>query len=217
MDQTNRETYEDIAKEFSATRHTPWKCVRDFASQTRDKTVLEVGCGNGKNMAYLQTRHDAAVIGVDTCRNFVDMCEARGLMAVVAAANSLPFPSSRFDAVLCIAMFHHLLTDQDRDAAFREMIRVLKPGGRGILTCWSTIQPNNSKFTFTEGLNVVPWNKKQTRHYYVWSETMFRNYFESFEITIERIYNECGNWILLFHKPHDIRYMTGQIASLTDT
>jgi len=51
------------------------------------------------------------------------------------------------------------------------------------------------------GLNIVPWNKTQFRYYYVYSETMFREYFQSFsEITIERIYNELGNWVLVFRK-----------------
>jgi ubiquinone/menaquinone biosynthesis C-methylase UbiE len=123
------------------------------------------------------------------------------LSVVQGDAKMLPFTYERFDALLCIAMFHHLLTDTDRHRSFREIIRVLKSGGHGILTCWSTIQPEESKFIFTEGLNVVPWNGKQTRYYYVYSESMFREYFQSFsEITIESIYNECGNWILVFRK-----------------
>ena len=52
-------------------------------------------------------------------------------------------------------------------------------------------------FIMSGGLNIVPWNKTQFRYYYVYSETMFREYFQSFsEITIERIYNELGNWVL---------------------
>jgi ubiquinone/menaquinone biosynthesis C-methylase UbiE len=115
----------------------------------------------------------------------------------------LPFDNEVFDYILCIAMFHHLLTLEERDKTFREILRVMKPGGYGILTCWSTIQPDNLKFKFNEGINIVPWKGRQitnkTRYYYVYSEKMFREYFESFkEIKIIDIYYEYGNWVLTF-------------------
>jgi hypothetical protein len=99
-------------------------------------------------------------------------------------------------------MFHHLLIDSDRNATFGEILRVLKPKGYGILTCWSTVQPTGSKRVFTEGVNRVLWKGQQMRYYYVYSEAMFREYFQSFSdvITIKTIYNEMGNWILIFKK-----------------
>ncbi len=203
MDAINRSTYEGIAEEFSNTRHRVWKCVRDFADShiSKPATVLEVGCGNGKNMEYIRKHQSVDTVGIDTCHNFVRLCVAKGLTVIQGDSTGIPFPNMCFNSVLCIAMFHHLLTDEDRCKTFREILRVLKSGGYGILTCWSVEQPENSKFTFVEGVNVVPWNRSQIRYYYVYSETMFREYFQSFsEITIERIYNECGNWILVFRK-----------------
>ena len=204
MDDVNRSTYETISTEFSATRHTAWKCVRDFSERHVSNTskILDVGCANGKNMDYLRHACPAAdIIGLDTCHNFVRMCAAKGYQVCAADARHIPFSDEQFDTVLCIAMFHHMLTDEDRCRTFREILRVLKTGGTCILTCWSVEQPAGSKFTFHEGVNRVPWNKTQTRYYYVYSEAKFREYFQSFSgITIERIYNECGNWILVFRK-----------------
>jgi len=197
---TNRTTYERIAKEFSATRRSVWACVRAFADDylRSGQKVLEVGCGNGKNLEFLQHRVD--VVGIDTCENFVRICGAKGLNVRAGDAREIPYGEATFDAVLCIAMFHHV-AEEDRCRAFRDILRVLRVGGVGILTCWSVEQPEYSKFIFSEGLNIVPWNKTQFRYYYVYSETMFREYFQSFsEITIERIYNELGNWVLVFRK-----------------
>ena len=43
--------------------------------------------------------------------------------------------------------------------------------------------------------------KTKTRYYYVYSEEMFLHFFMKYEqITIIKIYNEVGNWILLFKK-----------------
>jgi ubiquinone/menaquinone biosynthesis C-methylase UbiE len=117
----------------------------------------------------------------------------------------MPFLNESFDFILCIAMFHHLLTIQDRNSTFNEILRVMKNGSYGILTCWSIIQPEKSNFKFKEGINIVPWkgrkNINKIRYYFVYSEKMFREYFESFsEIKIIDIYNEFGNWVLIFKK-----------------
>jgi tRNA (uracil-5-)-methyltransferase TRM9 len=205
MDEINQSTYEAIAKEFSDTRHSVWKCVKDFSrylTSTTDRLhILEVGCGNGKNMDYIR-KQGSNIIGIDSCERLIDICKRKGLNAIHGNSKKLPFPNNCFDSALCIAMFHHLLIDRDRDASFGEILRVLKPKGRGILTCWSTLQPEGSKRVFAEGVNRVLWNGQQVRYYYGYSEVMFREYFQSFSdaITIETIYNEKGNWILIFKK-----------------
>jgi ubiquinone/menaquinone biosynthesis C-methylase UbiE len=206
MDDCNRNTYETIAEEFSETRSYVWKCVKDFADKMQPGKILEVGSGNGKNMLYLKKHAINDVVGIDTCQNFIEICRQKYLDAILASSVSLPFQDDQFDNLLCIAMFHHLLNDEDRDKSMNEIIRVMKPGARGIITCWSTIQPENSKFSFSEGVNLVPWigrknTKKTMRYYYVYNEQMFRDYFAKFDkIEIEQIYNEVGNWILVFRK-----------------
>ena len=50
---------------------------------------------------------------------------------VIGDAHDLPFGDATVDAVVCTEVFEHLL---DPPAAARELIRVLKPGGRLVLT-----------------------------------------------------------------------------------
>ena len=205
MNQTNKDTYEEIAEQFSETRAYVWQCVKDFTNLIRDKSnILEIGCGNGKNMEYILKNNDVNLIGIDTCKKFVNICESKKLNVILGDALKLHFEDSTFDYVLCIAMFHHLLTEDEQDISFKEMLRVMKTGAIGILTCWATEQSFESKFKFTKGVNIVPWKGKddtKTRYYYVYNEEMFLHFFMKYEqITINKIYNEVGNWILLFKK-----------------
>jgi ubiquinone/menaquinone biosynthesis C-methylase UbiE len=206
MNQTNKDTYEEIAEQFSETRAYVWQCVKDFTNLITDKSnILEIGCGNGKNMEYILKTTNVNLIGIDTCKKFVDICsEDKKLNVILGDALKLHFEDNTFDYVLCIAMFHHLLTEEEQDISFKEMLRVMKKDAIGILTCWATEQPFESKFKFTEGVNIVPWKGKddtKTRYYYVYSEEMFLHFFMKYEqITIIKIYNEVGNWILLFKK-----------------
>lgn len=205
MDEINRATYEQIADEFSSTRAYIWKCVKQFLDKSPpNATMLEIGCGNGKNMEYARQRQ-LQIVGIDLSQRFVEICTNKQLDVRKADATNLPFPNSRFAYVMCIAMFHHLLSDDDRNKSFREILRILKPGGKGILTCWAVEQPKDSNVKFQPGINEVPWKgRKQVnrmRYYYAYTEQMFRSYFDSFqEIGIDEIYNEQGNWILLFTK-----------------
>jgi ubiquinone/menaquinone biosynthesis C-methylase UbiE len=213
MNDINKKTYNDIASEFSETRAYVWQCVKDFTkfinsfNKESESFILEIGCGNGKNIEYLNKNIDSEfnVIGIDNCENFIKICKNKNLSILNCDSDLMPFLNESFDFILCIAMFHHLLTIEDRDSTFNEILRVMKNCSYGILTCWSTIQPEKSNFKFTEGINIVPWkgrkNINKIRYYYVYSEKMFREYFESFvEIKIIDIYNEFGNWVLIFQK-----------------
>jgi len=210
LDTINLNTYEVIAKEFSDSRAYVWQCVKDFTKLiTKNSSILEIGCGNGKNMEYILNNCDCNMVGVDTCQNFVDMCIAKKLQVYNNSINNLQFTNSNFDFVLCIAVFHHLLSEEKQINAMNEILRVMKPGAIGIITCWSTEQPygesKNKKFEFHEGINTVMWKGRQelnkTRYYYVYSEKMFRDFFDKFpNIKIIKIYNEVGNWIILFIK-----------------
>lgn len=214
MNEINHETYNYIANEFSETRAYVWQCVKDFTNlinlyNNHKSSILEIGCGNGKNMEYLikniNANSTSTIIGIDNCENFIEICSKKNLDARHSNSNSISFPNNSFDFILCIAMFHHLLTIEEQNQTFTEILRVMKNNSYGILTCWSTIQPEKSNFKFTEGINIVPWkgrkNVNKIRYYFVYSEKMFRDYFESFsEITIIDIYNEVGNWILILKK-----------------
>jgi len=213
LDTINLDTYEKISKEFAETRAYVWQCVKDFTKLiSENSSILEIGCGNGKNMKYILNRCNCNMVGVDTCQNFVDMCKSQepNIQVYNNSITNLQFTESNFDYVLCIAVFHHLLSKELQIKAMNEILRVMKSNAIGIITCWSTEQPNQEemkykKFKFHEGINTVMWKGRQdlnkTRYYYVYSEKMFRDFFSIFKnIEIMKIYNEVGNWIIFFKK-----------------
>ena len=211
LDKINLDTYEVISKEFSDSRAYVWQCIKDFTPLiTPNSHVLEIGCGNGKNMQYILKNIDCKLVGIDTCQNFVNMCKENNLEVYNNSILNLNFNDNSFDYIACIAMFHHILTNDDQIKAMKEILRVMKPGATGIITCWATEQPDSNdlkKFKFNEGINIVPWKGRmelnKIRYYYVYSEKMFREFFNSFiNIEIIKIYNEVGNWIILFIKKH---------------
>ena len=113
MNEINKKTYNDIAKEFSETRAYAWQCIKDFANLIKNNKInpliLDIGCGNGKNMDYLQNNLKCSIIGIDNCENFIEICKKKDLSVIHSDSGSLPFDNEVFDYILCIAMFHHLL------------------------------------------------------------------------------------------------------------
>lgn len=99
----------------------------------RDRTVLDVGCGRGGAASYI-ARNCAPreVLGMDLSERNVAICKALhagegNLRFVTGDAEELPFPSGSFDAVFN-AESAHCYPSMER--FFREVRRVLKPGGR---------------------------------------------------------------------------------------
>mmetsp|Transcript_1501 Transcript_1501/g.2243 ORF Transcript_1501/g.2243 Transcript_1501/m.2243 type:complete len:247 (-) Transcript_1501:195-935(-) len=77
------------------------------------------------------------VIGCDISSQLVQICRIKGFDAQVGDALNAPYRSNSFDGSISIAVLHHLSTKARRLAALRELIRVLRPGGRGLVYAWA--------------------------------------------------------------------------------
>jgi SAM-dependent methyltransferase len=104
-------------------------------------TVLEVGCGSGMGLPYLQGQARMAVGGDYT---MALLKEARLHLPeaplVQMDAQHLPFRDRSFDAVLLLEMIYYVA---DQEATLAECRRVLKPGGK-VMVC----MPNRDRPDF---------------------------------------------------------------------
>jgi SAM-dependent methyltransferase len=92
--------------------------------------VLDAGCGTGRFLELLHIhRPDLERIGVEW--NAAAAKRARdksGATVVRGSVNALPFLDAAFDAAVAADVLCHAAVDPDE--ALRELLRVLRPGGR---------------------------------------------------------------------------------------
>jgi len=107
---------------------------------TGDADLLDVGCGTGVLLDRLALAYPRArLTGVEPVPEMRELARARlpARVSVCAArAQRLPFTGSVFDAVVCTSVLHHLPAEAAA-GALREISRVLRPGGRVVITDWS--------------------------------------------------------------------------------
>jgi SAM-dependent methyltransferase len=86
--------------------------------------VLDAGSGGGDWAALLTAPE---VVCIDTSPAAVEAARARGLEAIQANVEELPFDDATFDVVMCNWVLYHL---PDVDRGLAEIARVLRPGAR---------------------------------------------------------------------------------------
>ncbi|QPG76586.1 hypothetical protein FOA43_003977 [Brettanomyces nanus] len=164
------EVYNEIASHFSNTRYKPWPFVQQFLEELPKYSLgVDVGCGNGK---YLNVNNDLFILGSDYSTGLIDQAQQLHMGeynndVLVADGLSLPHPTDCFDFAISIAVIHHLSTEERRQDAIREILRVLKPCGRALIYCWA-LEQEHSRRGYHEGMDqdiLVPWvlMKKQTK------------------------------------------------------
>lgn len=125
-----RELFAKIARRYdllndimSAGLHRRWKRrLVELAGSPR--AVLDLCCGTGD----LAQRFDGRVVGVDFTEEMLQVARARcDRFWVQADALRLPFPDNRFDVV---SVGYGLRNLADVEAGLREILRVLRPGGK---------------------------------------------------------------------------------------
>jgi SAM-dependent methyltransferase len=147
------ETFDEVWEERYAgdpayRNHYPWSAVVTFLLQKhpfqkgREETdVLEIGCGTGNNL-WCAAREGFRVSGVDGSQTAIayanawfDREELSGDLRV-GDFTSLPFSDNSFDLAFDRAAIS-LTTREGAQVAVGELARVVKPGGRVLLTPYS--------------------------------------------------------------------------------
>jgi ubiquinone/menaquinone biosynthesis C-methylase UbiE len=119
---------------FGGRRGRVYRRIVSLAGVRPGDSVLDVGSSSG----YLARKLAAAtgpaghVTGIDPAEAAIAYARRRASPAMTfirGVAQDLDLPDASFDVVTCTLALHHVPARQ-REAAFREMYRVTKPGGR---------------------------------------------------------------------------------------
>lgn len=113
-----------------------------------DERVLDVGCGHGL-MLIGAAKHltTGKAVGVDiwqkedqagnSAEATLENIRAEGVADRVELkdgdARRLPFDDETFDTIVSSWVLHNIYERQEREQAVREIVRVLKPGGRALI------------------------------------------------------------------------------------
>ncbi|WP_176256932.1 methyltransferase domain-containing protein [Derxia lacustris] len=126
------------------------------------ETLLEIGCGVGaQTMQLLKRWPQLKIDSIDrnpvhlaaAANHLQDSIARRQVSLTRANAEDLPFESNRFDAALTIWVLEHVARPE---SILAEAVRVLKPGGRLVLT-----EVDNDTFRFFPANAVIEdwWRK----------------------------------------------------------
>jgi ubiquinone/menaquinone biosynthesis C-methylase UbiE len=117
------------------------RLVVDLAGIKPGEKVLDVGCGSGNLTLTAKTTagETGAVFGIDAAPEMIEVARKKAQRAHADVTfefgliEKIPYPDATFDVVINRLMIHHLPDDLKRQG-FAEIFRVLKPGGRLLVT-----------------------------------------------------------------------------------
>ena len=131
--------FEDEKEPLPAAMERTNRRVAELAALKPEQQVLEVGCGYGATARFLAESVGCQVVATNISDR--ELAEARRLTKAAALDDKvsfaygdfhgLDFPDDRFDVYWCQESFLHAA---DKEQVLREAYRVLKPGGRFVLT-----------------------------------------------------------------------------------
>ena len=195
------DVYNQIADRFNKTRGYGWPWIKEFIqSVPKGSIVYDIGCGSGRNMCY----PDINFVGIDNCENLLKICKHKGLNVVYGDMCKLPFKDNSADYIISIASFHHLSNDERRSLALKELYRVIKPGGKVLISVWSINQPKKTRRVFSEyGDTIVKWDQNGDifdRYYYIFKLDEIKKLFANTKFYIQNYKWDCGNEVFTLIK-----------------
>jgi ubiquinone/menaquinone biosynthesis C-methylase UbiE len=114
-------------------REVLWKSGFESLGLMPGDKILDVGCGSGIWLDRLKQQLGVDGVGVDISANSLKEAvhvSSEGIDFVGGDISYLPFQDGFFDVVFSLDVLEHVV---EQDKCLREMVRVLKPGGRLLL------------------------------------------------------------------------------------
>lgn len=141
MDQLEKNSIEEFSKWADSYdnpltsitfRQTNTKIVK-LLDPKQNSSLLDVGCGSGILIKYLlETNRGMKLFGLDITSKMVEVAKRKfandpNVEITLGSAIKMPYKNNTFDYVTCASSFHH---HPDPLKSAKEMVRVLKPGGK---------------------------------------------------------------------------------------
>jgi demethylmenaquinone methyltransferase/2-methoxy-6-polyprenyl-1,4-benzoquinol methylase len=101
--------------------------LRNLLNLSQDSYLLDLGGGTGRVSQHFAGLGAKVLVGDINSSMLKQAKRKEGLTPLQADAARLPFPPETFDAILVVDALHHFFKPRQ---TVREMLRVLKPGGR---------------------------------------------------------------------------------------
>ncbi len=182
--------WDSIAGEWHKYRQRPMPEILPFLEEMKNKLplsakVLEVGCGTGRNLLFFG--NDFVLSGCDASKEMLNLCPPLIKKKTCNLPNTLPYEDNTFDAVMSIAVLHHLHEGYER--AVSELLRVAKPSAFILVSVWNLHEHLPKKDIYKR------WGDTQ-RYYYVFEEDEFFSLFKA----VKEISRYVGRNLIFFGK-----------------
>lgn len=126
------DTWADTFMEDSwqVTLHPQHDWLLSKIKKLRPRSILEVGCGFGRNIKFLQDNNiNAKLTGIDISHKMIKLAKkfvkSSNVTFKIAEATHLPFRDREFELVFTHGVFMHI-PPTDIEGAIREIVRVAK-------------------------------------------------------------------------------------------
>jgi len=122
--------------------------ILSFLGNLNGKRIIDVGCGKGRFLRALKRRFPTShLYGLDISEKMLSYCPD-GTETICGNILDIRLPDDSFDCVYCVEALEHAVRIE---SAVREMVRLLKPGGKIII-----IDKNIAKLGQME---LEPWER----------------------------------------------------------
>ncbi len=107
-------------------------CIKHIDSDTLfkiHKVFLEIGCGNGRMTQFIKEGHN--VLAIDISGEMIKQARERvsGVYFAETDGYTIPFDDNSIDYAFSYLVFQHMKIKEMVESNFKEVYRVLKPGG----------------------------------------------------------------------------------------
>ncbi len=156
----------------------------------KGKKILDIGCGYGWCELNFLNRGAKAIVASEVTEGDLETIKSNiknsRVKFQVADATKLPFANSSFDTVVCWEVLEHI-PPKTEETMFREVSRVLKPGGRFYLSTPFASWPSK--------LFDPAWWLIKHRHY---SLEKLRQFSHQAGLTVNKLFVKGVQWEILY-------------------